>query len=62
MISRENTITNQTCFLVTFLQKWSLTVSSFFSCTGSLRGKRIGNQENMPGEWVAGRMEIMIFL
>ena len=34
------------------------TSSSFLSCTGSLSGKRIGNQENIPAKLCQSRLEI----
>ena len=62
MVGDERAHSYHTCFVLTFLQKCSTISSSIFSWTGSRSGKRIGNQENMPGEWVAGRILIMISL
>ena len=46
-------LTHQTFCFETSLQKCRVRSSSLLSWMGSRRGKKMGNQENIPGLWVA---------
>ena len=43
------------------LQKLTSTCSPHLTSIGSLMGTKMGNQLNMPGEWVRGCMLIIVF-